>query len=61
MNKIKYSELNLQIQNFLGFKTKVKSLVITKWKIFENRMIFQRVAWSWKNTVDMIVGHSVRA
>ena len=38
--------------NFLGFRTKVKALVSTQWRNFENRMIFELVARYWKNTVD---------
>ena len=32
---------------------KVKALVITHRKNFENRMIFERVAYIWKETVYM--------
>ena len=43
---------SLKIYNFSDFRKKSKALVIIQWKNFGNRMIFERVACFWKNTVD---------
>ena len=50
------SSVTFKVYNFLGWRNKSQSISeITLWRNFENRMIFDRVAGSWKNTV----GHSV--